>query len=160
MRRGNWSARVAGIDADVAAMEKGVQAPPTGSTQNVASAIKAATGKPNRPSVHCVHTQPASFHPGQPLSLSLVAPEHSEAVHLYYRHVDQGERWVSMEMQRSNNGYSGAIPGDYTNSVYALQYYFVLRRGTEAAWFLPAFNASLSNQPYYAIANRAALGSS
>ena len=36
-----------------------------------ASAIQAATGRPNRPSVHCVHTPPASFHPGQPLSLSL-----------------------------------------------------------------------------------------
>jgi hypothetical protein len=160
MRRGNWSARVAGIDADVAAMEKKLQAPPAGSAQNVASAIKAATGKPNRPSVHCVHTQPASFHPGQPLSLSLLAPEHSEAAHLYYRHVNQGERWVSMEMQRSSDGYGAAIPGDYTNSVYPLQYYFMLRRGSEAAWFFPAFNASLSNQPYYAIANRAALGSS
>ena len=35
MRRGNWSARVAGIDEDVAAMEKQVQAPPAGSTHNV-----------------------------------------------------------------------------------------------------------------------------
>jgi hypothetical protein len=68
--------------------------------------------------------------------------------------VNQGERWVSLEMQRSNNGYGAAIPGDYTNSVYPLQYYFVLRRGTEAAWFFPAFNATLSNQPYYAIAER------
>jgi hypothetical protein len=57
-----------------------------------------------------------------------------------------------MEMERSHNGYSAAIPGAYTNSVYALQYYFVLRRGTDAAWFFPAFNATLSNQPYYAIA--------
>ena len=95
MRRGNWSARMAGIDADIAAMEKKLQAPPAGSTQNVASAIQAATGKPNRPSVHCVHTPPSSFHPGQPLSLSLSASGHSEAVHLYYRHVNQGERWVS-----------------------------------------------------------------
>jgi hypothetical protein len=154
MRRGNWSARMAGIDVDVEAMEKRLQAPPAGSTQNVASAIRSATGKPNRPSVHCVHTEPASFHPGQPLSLSLLAPEHRGAVYLYYRHVNQGERWVSMEMQPSNNGYGAAIPGDYTNSVYPLQYYFVLRRGTEAAWFFPAFNASLSNQPYYAIAAR------
>jgi hypothetical protein len=154
MRRGNWSARVAGIDTDIAAMEKKLQAPSTGSAENVASVIRAATGKPNRPSVHCVHTQPASFHPGQPLSLSLLAPEHSEAVHLYYRHVNQGERWVSIEMQRSHNEYSAAIPGDYTNSIYPLQYYFVLRRGTDAAWFFPAFNASLSNQPYYAIAER------
>jgi hypothetical protein len=75
-----------------------------------------------------------------------------DSVHLYYRHVNQGERWLSAEMQRGHDGYSEAIPGDYTNSVYPLQYYFVLQRGTESAWFFPAFNASLSNQPYYAIA--------
>jgi hypothetical protein len=156
-RRGNWSARVAGIDVDIAAMEKKLQTPSTGSPQNVASAISAATGKPNRPSVHCVHTQPTSFHPGQPLSLSLSASV--EGVQLYYRHVNQGERWVSMDMQRSQSGYTAAIPGDYTNSVYSLQYYFVLRHGSDAAWFFPAFNPSLSNQPYYAIASRSALGS-
>jgi hypothetical protein len=152
MRRGNWSARVAGIDADVAAMEKKLQAPPTGSTQNVASVIRAATGKPDRPSVHCVHTQPASFHPGQPLELSLSAS--ADAVQLYYRHVNQAERWASTDMQRSQTKYTATIPGDYTNSVYSLQYYFVLRRGTDAAWFFPAFNTTLSNQPYYAIAFR------
>jgi hypothetical protein len=152
MRRGNWSARMAGIDADVAAMEKKLQAPPGGSTQNVASAIRAATVKPNRPSVRCVHTPPASFHPGQPLALSLSAS--ADAVQLYYRHVNQGERWVSTDMQRSQTGYTATIPGNYTNSVYSLQYYFVLRRGTDAAWFFPAFNATLSNQPYYAIAFR------
>jgi hypothetical protein len=158
MRRGNWSARLPGIDADVAAMETKLQAPPTGSPQNVASAISAATGKPNRPSVHCEHAQPASFHPGTPLSVSLSASV--DAVQLYYRHVNQGERWLSIEMQRGHSGYSASIPGDYTNSVYPLQYYFVLRRGTAAAWFFPAFNATFSNQPYYAIASRAALSSS
>jgi hypothetical protein len=152
MRRGNWSARIAGIDTDIAAMGKKLQSPPAGSPQNVTSAIKSATGKPDRPSVHCVHTQPASFHPGQPLSLSLSAS--ADAVQLYYRHVNQGERWVSTDMQRSQTGYTATIPGEYTNSVYSLQYYFVLRRGTDAAWFFPAFNATLSNQPYYAIVLR------
>jgi hypothetical protein len=154
MRRGDWSARMAGIDADIAAMEMKVKAPPAGSPQDAGTAIRAAMGKPNRPSIPCVHIPPSSFHPGQPLSVSLAASGHSGAVQLYYRHVNQGERWVSMEMQRSHDGYAAAIPGDYTNSVYPLQYYFVLRRGSEAAWFFPAFNDSLSNQPYYAIAER------
>jgi hypothetical protein len=154
MRRGNWSARISGIDVDIAAMQKKLQAPSTESSQNVASAIQGATGKPNRPSVQCVHTRPASFHPGQPLALSFSASGHSGAVQLYYRHVNQGERWLSMEMQGGHNGYTAAIPGEYTNSAYPLQYYFVLRRGSEAAWFFPAFNATLSNQPYYAIVER------
>jgi hypothetical protein len=154
IRRGNWSARMAGIDADIAAMEQKLQAPPSGSEQNVTAAVQVATGKPNRPSVHCVHTPPTSFHPGEPLSLFLSASGHSGAVQLYYRHVNQGERWVSMEMQRGNSGYTAAIPGNYTDSVYSLQYYFVLSRGSEAAWFFPAFNGTLSNQPYYAISSR------
>ena len=112
------------------------------------------TGRLNRPSVHCVHTPPASFHPSQPLSLSLTAHEMPGTVHLYYRHVNQAERWLSVEMQRDHNGYNAAIPGDYTNSVFSLQYYFALQRGTDAAWLYPAFNATLSNQPYYAIAKR------
>ncbi len=75
MRRGSWVTRMIGIDRDLAAMryklEKSVAA--TGSAVNVEPAMKAATGRPNRPSVSCVHTPPASFHPGQPLSLSLVS---------------------------------------------------------------------------------------
>jgi hypothetical protein len=54
-------------------------------------------------------------------------------------------------MARNHDSYGAAVPGDYTNSVYPLQYYFVLQRAN-AAWFYPAFNSTLSNQPYYAIA--------
>ncbi len=157
MRRGNWSDRLASIDMDIAAMQDKVQTPsgPAASTQNIGSVIKAATGRPNRPSVPCVHAPPASFDPGQPLSLSLrsVSASNVPNVHLCYRHVNQAERWRSMEMRPSHDGYAGTIPGDYTNSVYPLQYYFVLQR-EDSAWMYPGFNSTLSNQPYYAIAKR------
>ena len=158
MRRGNWSDRLPGIDTDIAAMQSKLQTPPASSVsgQTVESATQAATGKPSRPSLQCVHAPPESFHPGQPLSLSLKTGSERDtvtAVHLYYRHVNQGERWLTMEMARNHDSYGAAVPGDYTNSVYPLQYYFVLQRAN-AAWFYPAFNATLSNQPYYAIAKR------
>ncbi len=160
-RRGHWSDRLPGIDKDIAAMQDKLQTPPTpaGPAQNIEGAIRSAAGKPNRPSVRCTHAPPTSFHPGQPLSLSLLVPgitahDAPNAVHLYYRHVNQAERWVSAEMQRGHDGYSAAIPGDYTNSVYPLQYYFELQRGADAAWLYPAFNATLSNQPYYAVSKR------
>jgi hypothetical protein len=152
-RRGNWSDRLPGIDKDIAAMQEKLQAPPTPSA-DAHKAIQAAVGKPSRPSAQCAHTPPSSFHPGLPLSLSLLVAETSvHSVHLHYRHVDQGERWLSMEMQPGSGGYSATIPGDYTSSVYPLQYYFELQRTTDA-WLYPAFNATLSNQPYYAIAKR------
>jgi hypothetical protein len=159
MRRGNWADRLPGIDKDIAAMESKLQTPPASPGPNAERAIQAATGKPNRPSVHCVHTPPASFHPGQSLSLSLLVPgvaahQAPSAVHLYYRHVNQAERWLPVEMQRDHNGYNAAIPGGYTSSVFPLQYYFVFQRGADAAWLYPAFNSTLSNQPYYAISKR------
>jgi hypothetical protein len=158
MRKGHWSDRLGAIDTDVAAMEEKIKTPASaqGSTQNPAEAIRAATGQPKRISVPCNHTPPSSFHPGDPLSLKLhVSATHDSpsVVHLYYRHVDQGERWLSKEMQKSGDGYSAEIPGDYTNSAFALQYYFEMQR-EEAAWLHPAFNATLSNQPYYAISKR------
>ena len=158
MRRGCWTTRIVGIDRDLAAMQAKLQNPvaPPGSAENAEGATKAAVGKPSRPSLACEHQPPASFHPGQPLPLSLgvaVTTESPTGVQLYYRHVNQAERWRSTEMQRNQEGYAGAIPADYTNSVYPLQYYFVLQR-KEAAWLYPGFNATLSNQPYYAIATR------
>jgi hypothetical protein len=161
MRRGHWTDRISDIDKDIAAMESKLQAPPASpeSSHNVEQAIQAATGRPKRPSVRCVHTPPASFHPGQPLSLSFLVPgvaghDAPSAVHLYYRHVNQAERWLWVEMQRGHDGYSAAIPGSYTNSAFPLQYYFVFQRGADAAWLYPGFNSTLSNQPYYAIAKR------
>ena len=75
-------------------------------------------------------------------------------VHLYYRHVNQGERWIAIEMEKNQGGYGAAIPASYTDSVYPLQYYFALQRGSDVAWLYPAFNPTLSNQPYYAISKR------
>lgn len=142
-------------------MESKLQTPPASTefAHDVERAIQAATGKPSRPSVRCAHPPPASFHPGQPLSLSLgvsavAAHEEPTAVHLYYRHVNQAERWLSVEMQHDHNAYSATIPAKYTNSAFPLQYYFAFQRGADAAWLYPAFNATLSNQPYYAIAKR------
>jgi hypothetical protein len=158
-RRGNWSDRLPDIDKDIAAMQDKLQIPPTsaGSIQNAEQSIRAATGRPNRPSLHCTHTAPESFHPGQPLPLALLVSitphDVPSGVHLYYRHVNQGERWLSVEMPRDHKGYSAAIPGDYTNSAYPLQYYFVFKRA-DASWFYPAFNPTLSNQPYYTVSKR------
>jgi hypothetical protein len=161
MRRGHWADRLPAIDIDIAAMEVKLQGqgPPKGSAQNVQRAIRCATGRPTRPSVDCSHTPPPSFHVGLPLSLALLVPGESaqgapNSVYLHYRHVDQAERWQTAEMQAEHGKYRGEIPATYTQTAYSLQYYFELRRGTAAAWLYPAFNSTLSNQPYYSIANR------
>jgi hypothetical protein len=162
MRRGHWSDRLAGIDADVAAMKQKLQSPAAAqSAENAAQAIAAATGRPVRPSAACTHTPPEAFHPGQPLAVSLevssAAQTRPSSVRLYYRHVNQGERWLSVDMSGSEGRYSGAIPGEYTQSPFPLEYYFALEHEGKAAWLHPGFNATLSNQPYYAVAERVAV---
>jgi hypothetical protein len=62
-----------------------------------------------------------------------------DAVRLYDRHFNHAERWVSVEMQSGHEGYRAAFPGDGTNSVYSLQYYSELQRGTDAVWLYPVF---------------------
>ena len=160
LRRGHWADRLPGIDADIAAMEQKLQSPPSSNpARNPRQAIAAATGRPHRPFVPCTHTPPESFAPGQPLSLSLrvssiAGPNALTAVRLYYRHVDQAERWTSTEMKGVAGSYTAAIPSDYTQSPFPLQYYFELEHANQSAWLYPPFNSTLSNQPYYAIAKR------
>jgi hypothetical protein len=162
-RRGHWTDRLAAMDKDIAALaEKLKTAPAAGAGRQddaaIEQAVRAATGRPSRPSIACVHTPPAAFHPGGPLALSLVIPNLRalSAVHLHYRHVDQAERWLQAEMEPGPSGFTAAIPADYTQSVYPLQYYFELRDRSGGAWLYPAFNSTRSNQPYYAVSRRIA----
>ena len=164
IRQGHWMDRLEGIDKDVRAMQAVLQHKPdiqAGSQQNGQQAIRAILQPPHRPSFACNHTPPQVFQPGDlsPLSLSLnnrngTAPLSSAL--LIYRHVNQGERWRTAEMEQAGTAFQSAIPGDYTNSPFPLQYLFEFRRGSSEAWLYPAFNKSLSNQPYFAVYKRKA----
>jgi hypothetical protein len=157
-KRGHWIDRLPAIDADLAAMEALLTKPennPAGAARSK-QAIAASTGHPQRPSIRCTHTPQKSFRPGEALQVSLGlngtgVRERPSAVRLHYRHVNQAERWQSADMERTGQGYSGAIPGSYSQSPYGLQYYFEFRRGPEVAWMYPGFNATLSNQPYFVV---------
>ena len=70
---------------------------------------------------------------------------------LYYRHVNQAERWQLMEMAAEGNRFRAIIPAAYTDSSYPLQYYFELRHQTGAASLYPGFASDLSNQPYFVV---------
>jgi hypothetical protein len=151
-RRGNWLDKLEGIDKDLAAMRAKVSA---GVAQgaNAAQAIDRVLALPRRPALPCRHDSPQAFRPGQALALNLTVGGNVYG-RLFYRHVNQAERWKDIAMQRSGSVLTGTIPADYTNSPFPLQYYFELAR-PDAAWLYPAFNATLSNQPYYAVWKRA-----
>ena len=163
MRRGHWRDRLAAIDKDILAMATkletaklkkvpaaGMSMQSAASPETVAQAIQAAIGRPDRTSVKCDHTPPAAFRPGAPLDLSLRTGS-TGSVYLHYRRVNQGERWLQTEMKPARGGLVATVPGDYTKSEFPLQYYFELRGKSGEAWIYPAFNSTLSNQPYYAV---------
>ncbi len=154
VRRGHWKDRLPGIDKDFAAME--AYAKPPGSAVTSASAtIRQALSRPMRPVLPCTHTVPASFRRGQPVALSLKTA--ATAAWLYYRHVDQAERWQKVMMAVVDGPvFSGAIPGEYSDSAFALEYYFVLTHGQgdrerSETWMYPGFDIAMPRQPYFTI---------
>ena len=152
VQRGHWIDRIPDIDRDIAAMRKALAGPrPKG---NGAAIDPARVLDPKRASYTLQHDAPNSFAPGRPLALSLAAAEVDRAT-LFYRHVNHGERWRSLEMIAAGGGHVGAIPGDYTASPWPLQYYFLLE-GADGATLAPGFGPDWAAQPYHSVWQRSA----
>jgi len=158
MRRGHWSDRLTAIDADIHALSEHLKnaAQSDTASEHTRRAIGAATGRPSRPVAACDHKPPGSFVPGAPLPLSVtvLVPEEVASIHLHYRHVNQAERWKRLEMMRDGGNFTAAIPAEYTQTDFSLEYYFDLASPSGAARLEPEFNDALSNQPYYAVMKR------
>jgi hypothetical protein len=150
--RGHWLDRLPAMDADIAALAaKLAQAKRAEPQARVALAIQEALGRPRRAPLACRHTPSARFRPGQPLEVELSPAGKPASARLYYRHVNQAERWETVEMEPHDNRYRATIPAAYTDSSYPLQYYFELKEGPEKAWLYPGFAADLANQPYFVV---------
>ena len=154
-RRGHWTDRLPAIDTDLAAMRAAVKTPSASSSAsgNIPAALRYVNLTPPRAKVNATHVPPTSFTPGQAQTIRLTVDSSVASAELYFRHVNQGERWNSVAMTKNGNGFVSAIPSEYTKSVYPLQYYFVVRRGTSSSYH-PEFNETLSNEPYFAIWHR------
>jgi hypothetical protein len=148
-RRGHWADRLPAIDQDIAALEKHFKE----SAGPTAPASKMHLAPAARLVIATQHTAPETFHPGADLSLTITTPPNVTEAVLWYRHVNHGERWLSAPMQRHGVSHTAAIPAAYTTSPYPLQFYFELHTAT-AATLHPAFNSTLSNQPYFAVYKR------
>lgn len=149
-RRGHWLDRLPAIEQDLARMQAAVASEPGTTTAD--AVVSGAGHDGTRAILNCRHAIPDRFDPGAALPLSVQAPGVSQAT-LFYRHVNQGERWLSMPMLQQGDGFAAAIPAAYTNSPYPLQYYFAMTQdGKTGMW--PGFNASLSNTPYCVVWRR------
>jgi hypothetical protein len=157
-QRGQWLDRLPAIDRDTADLEKLLKEPPADAPKTDASVIKQAMqavlnkSQADEPPVLAdLHTPPASFQRGKPLSVVARAGSSVSiaGLHLRYRHVNQAELWQSIEMQGTGNDYQAVIAAEYTDSPFPMQYYFQIQSGSDKTWLYPGLEHRWQGQPYY-----------
>jgi hypothetical protein len=153
-QRGNWADRLPSMDKDIAAVAQKLEAAPSGSPQpKVAGAIQEALGRPQRRASAIQHIPAATFQPGRPMEIAVSLSQQTQAssIRLYYRHVDQAERWVPAPMQASGQQFRATIPALYMDSEYPLEYYFEVKDKAAKTSLYPGFSTTLTNQPYFVV---------
>ena len=153
--RGHWLDRLPAIDADIAAMARRLESAKPAAHPRVPAAIAAALSRPNPPAASCSHTPPAGFLPREPVPLEVRTAAKALSVRLYYRHVDQAERFETAGMQAADNRYRAAIPAAYTDSPFPLQYYFEVREAPDRAWLYPGLAPDFTTPPYFVLRRKA-----
>lgn len=150
--RGQWADKLAGIDADIRRLEAKRGGANKTEDARVDAAITEMLTSPARETGSCRHESPAGFRRGQPVTLTIgINGKELGAIRLYYRHINQAERYQTAEMTRNGATYTAEIPRAYADSPYPLQYYFELKTSTKKAWLYPGFNRERTNQPYFVL---------
>jgi hypothetical protein len=148
--RGNWADRLPAMDEDIQAMASKISADVTG-RGDASEQIKRVLAKPQRASRDVQHVHWERFVPRSALGIEIaVAGTQPSRVQLHYRLVTQEQRFHDVEMERRANAYHAVIPADYTDTAYAIQYYFELHDGPEA-WLYPGLGPALAQQPYFVV---------
>ena len=153
-QRGSWLDRLPAIDEDIAEMQKRLETAPATREPQSSIPLRELTSAARRESVAIQHAPAANFVPAQPLEIAVSIPRNaaqSLAIRLYYRHVNQAERYELAEMRADGNRFTAVIHANYTNSSYPLQYYFELRRLPKSAWLFPGLGSDLKGQPYFVV---------
>ena len=156
--RGHWSDRLEAMDSDINTLDErasNVLTTATANPQYIPVLIEAAQSRPAaRPAPGVGHLPPAPFRRGQPVVLDLIPLQDATplpSAQLHYRQTQQAEAWQTLPMTRLGDGFRAEIPGEYTNSPYALTYYFDLRDSTGGVAIYPGLNSTLANQPYFVL---------
>ncbi len=151
-QHGHWLDRLPAIDKDIAAVAERLETTTGGPSQPlVAAAIQEALGRPQRVVPTVKHDPPAKFHAGQPLELVMSLPQKNTVVRLFYRHVDQAERYAVVQMEMRGRQFHATIPASYTASEYPLEYYFEVKESATKVSLYPGFSQNLTNQPYFVV---------
>jgi hypothetical protein len=149
--RGHWLDRLPAMDADIAAIAAKLEGAKAGASEpKVAAAIREALGHPRARAADGKHTQPARFRRGESVQISLAVEGKPSSVRLYYRHVNQAERFEQVGMEPSAGGYRASIPAAYAASPYPLEYYFEVKSESRA-YLYPGLGPQHTSQPYFVL---------
>jgi non-ribosomal peptide synthetase component F len=148
--RGHWLDRLPAIDQDIADMRRKVQGASLTKDARLENATAEILRPPGRSAPAVTHKPPARFARGAALNIDATASAGS-AMRLYYRRVDQAERWESAGMENRDGRFRASIPATYTDSAFPLQYYFEMRMGDGPPAMYPGFTRRLNNQPYFVV---------
>ena len=152
--QGHWLDRLPVMDEDLGNMNKKLEFFSGNNTlpENVTKeAIKKALGRPIRNIVSCQHNPPSTFIAGQPLDVEFSFDKTPLSAVIFYRHVNQAERYQKMVLNWKGKNAKAIIPGGYTDSPYPIEYYLEVRNSPDSASFYPGFNSDLANQPYFTV---------
>jgi hypothetical protein len=153
--RGHWADRLQAIDRDIVAMKMKTDSEnrefskPGFAKSEIKTQIQEATGRPNRAMIAAHHIPLPTFRPAQPIEIELRLEKSAQQVRLYYRHVNQGERFQMASMQSEGSRFRAVVPADYTDSPYPIQYYFEIQRDSQNVSLHPGLGRDLVQQPYF-----------
>ena len=102
-----------------------------------------------------------SYSSGKSLPIEIAIRDVAQAtVKLHYRHVNQAERFTTVDMTRQQMvggvelAFVATIPADYLVSPFPLQYYFEIVAGPPADTqpvLHPGFGEGFTGQPYFVV---------
>jgi len=146
--RGSWHTRLPEMQAELLDLESirnlgGTESVPADARTEAAIAALRAR-RPTRAEPLDIGAG-RTFTAGESVTVSVAAD--GEAATLHYRHVNQAERWRSVEMARQGGRFTAEIPGDYTASDFHLQYFVSFTRNGDSV-LVPGLAADLANEPY------------
>jgi hypothetical protein len=149
---GHWADRLPGVESDLEALRAEAEQAGAGAGTNPVEPPRLR--RSSRPALS--HRPPELFSRGTdlPLEVALDGP-FDGAVTLHYRHLNQGEDYLTAEMAAQGQRYTADIPAAYTDSPYPLTYFFTVRDSAGDAWIAPGLDQTLANQPYHLVRQQA-----
>ncbi|MEO7309276.1 MAG: hypothetical protein ABIX01_02680 [Chitinophagaceae bacterium] len=152
---GHWNDRIPSFDEDIADLKSQIKCDiipaNTFDITLINRAVEKVISTPQKPIVKVVHQPATHFEHGKCLPISIVVTEKPNKVSLYYRHVNQADRWRTVELIANKLTFSGEIPSGYTDHRFPLQYYFEIELSPTLAVLHPTLVNNLATVPYYTI---------